>query len=149
MADAADMLLTRLEGVRQTGPARWIARCPAHGDRTPSLSVREAESGAVLVCCHAGCPVEAVAAAVGMTMADLFPVRPGAGQRRVPPALSGTDALRLAAQSAVVVVACSTAMRQGNALTEADHRALVEAAGRLQALVDAVKPVRRREVAHG
>ena len=33
----------------------WTARCPAHDDRTPSLSLRDAEDGKVLVCCHAGC----------------------------------------------------------------------------------------------
>ena len=33
----------------------WMARCPAHDDREPSLSVREGEDGRVLVRCHAGC----------------------------------------------------------------------------------------------
>jgi putative DNA primase/helicase len=34
----------------------WMARCPAHDDRTPSLSIGEAADGKVLVKCHAGCP---------------------------------------------------------------------------------------------
>ncbi|NQW09429.1 MAG: toprim domain-containing protein [Alphaproteobacteria bacterium] len=33
----------------------WIARCPAHEDRTPSLSIRESDDGTLLVHCHAGC----------------------------------------------------------------------------------------------
>jgi putative DNA primase/helicase len=33
----------------------WVARCPAHEDRKPSLSIREADGGRVLVYCHAGC----------------------------------------------------------------------------------------------
>ncbi len=33
----------------------WMARCPAHDDRKPSLSIREGDHGKVLVCCHAGC----------------------------------------------------------------------------------------------
>lgn len=33
----------------------WMARCPAHHDRTPSLSIRDAENGRILVHCHAGC----------------------------------------------------------------------------------------------
>jgi putative DNA primase/helicase len=32
----------------------WMARCPAHDDRNPSLSIREAD-GKVLLHCHAGC----------------------------------------------------------------------------------------------
>jgi putative DNA primase/helicase len=35
--------------------AGWMARCPAHDDRKPSLSLRHGEDGKVLVRCHAGC----------------------------------------------------------------------------------------------
>ena len=41
-------------GGRKAGGG-WIVRCPAHDDREPSLSVREADGGKVLVRCHAGC----------------------------------------------------------------------------------------------
>ena len=37
---AAARLLDRLTGVKQTAPGRWIAKCPAHEDRSPSLSIR-------------------------------------------------------------------------------------------------------------
>ena len=36
-----------------------IARCPAHNDHTPSLSISESD-GMVLVRCHAGCSQDAV-----------------------------------------------------------------------------------------
>lgn len=42
----------------------WMARCPAHDDRTPSLSIREADDGRVLVRCHAGCTQEDVIGAL-------------------------------------------------------------------------------------
>ena len=41
-----------------------MARCPAHDDRTPSLSIRDADDGKVLVRCHAGCDQERVIAAL-------------------------------------------------------------------------------------
>jgi len=44
---------------RKTGTS-WTARCPAHDDRTPSLSINTGENGKVLVHCHAGCPQERV-----------------------------------------------------------------------------------------
>lgn len=50
----------------------WLSRCPAHEDRGPSLSIGEGQGGRVLVRCFAGCPPEAVCAAVGVHMADLF-----------------------------------------------------------------------------
>jgi putative DNA primase/helicase len=41
-------------GGRKAGTA-WMAPCPAHEDSEPSLSIKDAEGGAVLVHCHAGC----------------------------------------------------------------------------------------------
>ncbi len=38
----------------------WVAKRPAHDDRTPSLSIADAGDGRVLVHCHAGCDQSAV-----------------------------------------------------------------------------------------
>jgi putative DNA primase/helicase len=35
--------------------ATWMARCPVHDDRAPSLSISSGKDGKVLVHCHAGC----------------------------------------------------------------------------------------------
>lgn len=69
---AAERILDRLDGVRQTGPSRWIAKCPAHPDRSPSLSIREVDDGRVLLYDFGGCDTESVLAAVGLTVGDLF-----------------------------------------------------------------------------
>lgn len=63
-------ILSRLKGVRRNRRG-WTARCPAHQDRKPSLSIHEAE-GRVLLHCHAGCAPEAVCAAIRIKMRDLF-----------------------------------------------------------------------------
>jgi putative DNA primase/helicase len=68
--DRVDLLLGRLEGVRPAGPRSWVARCPAHDDRDPSLSVSVKE-GRILIYCFAGCAPEAVLQAVGLTWRDL------------------------------------------------------------------------------
>ena len=41
-------------GGRKAGNG-WIARCPAHDDRNPSMSLSTGKDGKVLVRCHAGC----------------------------------------------------------------------------------------------
>lgn len=51
-----------LGGFRSGGG--WTARCPSHDDCKPSLSIREANDGVVLVRCHAGCDQEQVIAAL-------------------------------------------------------------------------------------
>jgi len=50
-------------GGRKAGSG-WIARCPTHDDREPSLSIRAADGGKVLVRCHAGCDQQQVIAAL-------------------------------------------------------------------------------------
>jgi putative DNA primase/helicase len=50
-------------GGRKAGGS-WTARCPAHDDRSPSLSIRDADDNKVLVHCHAGCDQERVIAAL-------------------------------------------------------------------------------------
>src|SRR5258705_13792333 len=63
----ADML-----NARRGGPGRWQARCPAHRDRSPSLSIAEGDDGRTLLLCRAGCATEAVVTAMGLSMRDLF-----------------------------------------------------------------------------
>src|SRR5258705_401497 len=70
---AGTRFLDRLQRVRQTGPCRWVASCPAHQDRSPSLSIRELEDGRLLLHCFGGCETGDLLAAIGLTMSDLFP----------------------------------------------------------------------------
>ncbi len=67
-----DEVLGRLAKVRPNGERSWMACCPAHADRNPSLSVSEGEGGRTLIKCFAGCPADSVAAALGYKMADLM-----------------------------------------------------------------------------
>ena len=48
-------------------------RCPAHDDTRNSLSIGEDEDGTVLLHCFVGCTTEHIVAAIGLSLADLFP----------------------------------------------------------------------------
>lgn len=65
-------LLARLTKVKRSGEG-WLACCPAHEDKTPSLVVSQGRDGRIVVHCHAGCAPEAVVGAIGLTVSDLFP----------------------------------------------------------------------------
>src|SRR6266487_4576076 len=62
--------LDRLSGVKkiQTG---YMAHCPAHQDRTPSLAVADAEDR-ILIYCFAGCKHHEIVGAMDLTEVDLF-----------------------------------------------------------------------------
>lgn len=72
----AETFVSKLDGVQGRGP-RWRAICPAHESkhRTRSLAVAEADDGRVLVKCFAGCSIDQIVGAVGMSIEDLFPPR--------------------------------------------------------------------------
>jgi len=69
-----ELILPKLEGVRQAG-ASWTARCPAHPDRTASLSLAAGSEGQALIHCFAGCAATDVLAAIGLELHDLYPQR--------------------------------------------------------------------------
>ena len=67
---SAAAVLEKLQGVRRKGE-QWMARCPAHEDKGPSLSVRD-ENGKVLLHCFAGCTIESICGALEIKVNDLF-----------------------------------------------------------------------------
>ncbi len=66
-----DLVLERLKRVKKSHSG-WTALCPAHDDKSPSLTVSEGDDGRVLLHCHAGCTPAAIVASIGLTLADLF-----------------------------------------------------------------------------
>ncbi len=69
-------LTNRLDGCRETGSGKYIAKCPAHLDKSPSLSITETTEGKVLIHCFAGCDSLDVLEAVGLSFNDLYPDDP-------------------------------------------------------------------------
>jgi hypothetical protein len=69
-----DEILARFPDAKKSGSG-WQCRCPAHDDRDPSLSISQGDKGIILHC-HAGCTPDAVCAALGLTLADLFADKP-------------------------------------------------------------------------
>lgn len=133
-----DNLLSRLENVRSSGNSSWSARCPAHDDRSNSLSIADKDD-TTLVHCFAGCSVHEIVGAAGIEISDLFPPHDSYGKpQRAPfPALS---ALRAIAFEALVVAAAGSSMLAGQTVTGTDRDRLILAVSRIQAAVSAVAP---------
>jgi hypothetical protein len=126
----AGRVLDRVAGVKQTGSGKWISRCPAHEDKSPSLSIREMEDGRVLINCFAGCGTGDVLDAIGLRMADLFE-KPIA--HHLPPVRGGFSArelLELNSHEAQVATLIATGA-QHRRLTPAELTRLSQAADRL------------------
>lgn len=128
---SADTLLSHLDKVRPTGQGRWLAACPAHEDRTPSLSIRELPDGRLLLHCFAGCGVHEVLVAVGMTMVDLHPERLGDHLPRERRPFPCVDILRALCFETTVVLLAASSMIAGVPLAIADRERLELAAARI------------------
>lgn len=72
MTRPVERILSGLNKVRNRGNGAWMACCPAHNDKNPSLSIKETPDGDVLMHCFAGCGVDDVLDALGLELADLF-----------------------------------------------------------------------------
>src|SRR5262252_2456807 len=74
--------LSRLDGVQKHN-GYWMAQCPGHDDRTPSLKISDGADGRILLQDFGGCSTETVLAAKGLTMTDLFTGRASKNGRAI------------------------------------------------------------------
>ena len=126
-----NILLSTLDKVRKSGPHSWVACCPAHADKSPSLTITETDDGRVLVHCFAGCDTESVLGAVGLTFDDLFPESPGGRKpERMP--FNPRDVLAAVSKEALIVALCASDMAKGRHLTPSEHQRLIQATGRIK-----------------
>lgn len=105
-------LVARLEKAKRTSRDSWIACCPAHKDRSPSLTVRGLPDGRILLHCFAGCEPLSVLDSLGLEMQDLFPESLG-NLSGVRPPFSANDVLRALRREASVVAISAADLVEG------------------------------------
>ena len=67
-----ESILNYFSAVQELGAGRFMALCPAHKDKTPSLSISQGNNGKTVLNCLAGCETKDVLGKVGLKMKDLF-----------------------------------------------------------------------------
>lgn len=143
---AAELLLSRLERVRKTGSGRWVARCPAHEDREPSLSVRECDDGTVLIKCFAGCGATDVVEAAGLRLSDLFPPRQAASLATRAathrPSIPWEDVVRSIRHHLLAIGLAADDLARGTGLSREDAASLARAARFVLRIIEEVRDVR-------
>lgn len=119
--------LARLEGVKGRNGS-WAARCPAHKDRSPSLSVKQLGDGRILMHCFAGCGTDAVLGVLGLTLADLFPEPLAHHLPARRGDFSAIDALRALSRESSIVALAAAELADGRSV---DPSRVCVAAGRI------------------
>ncbi len=126
-----DALLSRLPKVKQTATGRWISPCPAHDDRTPSLSIRVLSDGQILLKDFGGCETQAVLDALGMTFADLYPERLGHHVRPTKSRIPASDLLLIVEEETLVASILAADFQEKRSISEADCQRLAVCSQRL------------------
>lgn len=128
-------ILDRLEKVKSTGKDRYLAICPAHEDKSPSLAIRQVDDR-VLIHCFAGCSAPDIMASIGLTIDDLFEEKfvPSNGIKRPFPAI---DILRAVKSDMVFLKLYAQKLKAGKMTSETDEKHLDFVTKRLTAAVAA------------
>ncbi len=125
-----DAVLSKLGKYTRAGDG-FKARCPAHDDRDPSLSLKLGNDGKVIMKCHAGCDFRAIADALGMPISDFFADDSGSNghstgtwTRETRPSLTLAElATHLAlGQDVLTFYGARDAIRYGSPCVEFDYR---------------------------
>lgn len=136
---SVQLLLDRLDRVTPRGPNRWMARCPCHDDRTPSLSIRELADGMILL--HdfgQHCAALDIVNAVGLETAILFP---GGIENKSPhrDRMHGSAwraAFRSIHKDALLVLVAAENIAAGVSLDDADRQELAAATTRIRDAIE-------------
>jgi CHC2 zinc finger len=139
---AAQNLIDRLERVRQVGHGRWLAHCPSHEDRSPSLSVRELDDGRALIHCFGGCETGDVLGALGMALADLFDRPLGHHWEPTHSRIPARDLLVIFDHELTVAVLILDEVVRRRTVREAQIKRLIQAANRVALARDEANPAR-------
>ena len=102
---SAEEIANRLDRPQKTKNG-WLACCPAHPDKSPSLSIKDGDAGFPVFYCYAGCAYEEIAAALGISSESPVapPAPPAPAPRKPKPEAEGealTDRLLTGSELAI------------------------------------------------
>lgn len=120
-------ILERLQGVKKSGPDKWLARCPAHDDRSPSLGIKLADDK-VLLHCFAGCTVDDILQSIGLQMSDLFPEKEITyGPQAKRPKFNASELIQICSREACILSLGLMDCFNGKAISDIDRARLNQA----------------------
>ena len=140
-----ETLLSRVDGVRTTGQGKYVARCPAHEDKSPSLAIKECGDGRVLLHCFAGCEAEDVLRAVDLHFHDIMPEKIGTEHSYRPQKwINAKDALATLDHESLVVSIIGADFLEHKELDEDTWSRLAASVSRINDTRAKAAPAKRR-----
>lgn len=143
---SVSVILNALQKVKRTGQGRYVALCPVHDDRKPSMAITETTEGGVLIHCFAcGANGAEVCNALGIDQSELFPPRLDNDYKNVrkkPPLLfTDRQLLECIEFETLIVALCAKEIAQGKQLSQSDAKRVETAYKRITAAVNYQKNI--------
>lgn len=124
-------ILSRFNGVKESGNSQWQCQCPVHKDKTASLGVKLKENR-VLINCFAGCSIEDILSATDLTFEDIMPDKRGEHHAPMNQVWNPYSVLKALKDDVLFVFLCARHMDQGKRLLDVDKNKLSEVTDRLR-----------------
>ena len=132
-------LLSKLEKVKPNGTGKWLACCPAHPDKSPSLAIKQTDDGKLLIHCFAGCQVSEIISAIGLQLSDLMPENPTYKKGTKPPRFNKYELFdRLAFESVILSMGIRQLLNFQD-LDEADLKRVILAEDTINGIIREVR----------
>ena len=126
-------ILPLLDKVRQTGPGRWVACCPVHEDRTPSLVINDKDGKIIIHCFGCGCGFDEFCQALDISIDEMFPEKLEANYSgiRKREYFNARDVLKTLSKEITVALLITESLKNGGQLNTDERGRLILAHARI------------------
>ena len=115
----------------RSGKDEYQCLCPAHNDKTASLSIKNLPDERILIHCFAGCAANDILGAVGLTFDDIVPKRLG-DFKPVSKPFNPYAVLKAISNETLLVALAGLEVANGKTLLQEDKNRLMIAVNRLR-----------------
>ena len=115
----------------RSGKDEYQCLCPAHNDKTASLSIKNLPDERILIHCFAGCAANDILKAVGLTFDDIVPKRLG-DFKPVSKPFNPYAVLKAISNETLLVALAGLEVANGKTLPQEDKDRLMIAVNRLR-----------------
>ena len=123
--------LSYFEKSYRSGKDGYQCLCPAHNDKTASLSIKNLPDERILIHCFAGCAANDILGAVGLTFDDIVPKRLG-DFKPVSKPFNPYAVLKAISNETLLVALAGLEVANGKTLPQEDKDRLMIAVNRLR-----------------
>ena len=124
-------ILTLLRKVKSTGNNTWMACCPAHDDKSPSMTISD-YSDNILIHCFSGCTPIDILESIGLDFSDLFPDK-NYTEKSTGAVFNAYDVLEALSTETTIVYMTGSKMFDTKKISDADWLRLKVAVQRINA----------------